>query len=69
MRSIDTVAKMGFTKPGVNRAMGFLCGAQYITVDRDGIIRLPQTGRTAAEGVYERHRLLTDWLARGGRPG
>lgn len=62
VRSIEIAAKLGFTKPSVSRAMGLLRGAEYITVDRDGILRLTQTGRTAAEGVYERHRLLTDWL-------
>lgn len=46
--------------------MGLLRGAEYITVDRDGFIRLTETGRAAAESVYERHRLLTDCLIRLG---
>ena len=66
VRSIDIAAKLGFTKPSVSRAMGLLRGAEYITVDRDGFIRLTETGRAAAEGVYERHRLLTDCLIRLG---
>ena len=63
VRSIDIAAKLGFTKPSVSRAMGLL---EYITVDRDGFIRLTETGRAAAESVYERHRLLTDCLIRLG---
>ena len=63
VRSIDIAAKLGFTKPSVSRAMGLLRGAEYITVDRDGFIRLTET---AAESVYERHRLLTDCLIRLG---
>ena len=66
VRSIDIAAKLGFTKPSVSRAMGLLRGAEYITVDRDGFIRLTETGRAAAESVYERHRLLTDCLIRLG---
>ena len=66
VRSIDIAAKLGFTKPSVSRAMGLLRGAEYITVDRDGFIRLTETGRAAAESVYERHRLLTDCLIRWG---
>ena len=62
VRSIDIAAKLGFTKPSVSRAMGLLRGA----VDRDGFIRLTETGRAAAESVYERHRLLTDCLIRLG---
>ena len=53
VRSIDIAAKLGFTKPSVSRAMGLLRGAEYITVDRDGFIRLTETGRAAAESVYE----------------
>ena len=49
VRSIDIAAKLGFTKPSVSRAMGLLRGAEYITVDRDGFIRLTETGRAAAE--------------------
>ena len=48
--------------------MGLLRGAEYITVDRDGFIRLTETGRAAAESVYERHRLLTDVYKRQVRP-
>ena len=66
IHSIDIAAKLGFTKPSVSRAMGLLRGAEYITVDRDGFIRLTETGRAAAESVYERHRLLTDCLIRLG---
>ena len=60
VRSIDIAAKLGFTKPSVSRAMGLLRGAEYITVDRDGFIRLTETGRAAAESV------LTDCLIRLG---
>ena len=42
--------------------MGLLRSGGYITVDRDGAIRLTPAGRQAAETIYERHALISRWL-------
>jgi Mn-dependent DtxR family transcriptional regulator len=34
----------------------------YIKMDRSGFITLTDLGRQVAESVYERHRLLTEYL-------
>ena len=52
VRSIDIAQHMQFSKPSVSRAMSLLRGDGYITVD--------------SERIYERHRLMTDWLVRIG---
>lgn len=62
VRSIDVVREMDVTKPSVSRAMGILKSGGFITIDEDGYITLTPAGREVAERIYERHRVLTDWL-------
>ena len=62
VRSIDICEYMGFSKPSVCRAVGLLKGGGYITVDKDGYISLTDIGREVAIKMYDRHRLLTDFL-------
>ena len=66
VRSIDIAQHMQFSKPSVSRAMSLLRGDGYITVDSDGFIELAESGLSIAERIYERHRLMTDWLVRIG---
>ncbi|MBQ6570248.1 MAG: metal-dependent transcriptional regulator [Clostridia bacterium] len=63
VRSIDVVDYMGFSKPSVSRAVGLLKAGQYISVDEDGFITLTDIGREIAEKIYERHTVLTEFLA------
>lgn len=62
VRSIDVAQHMQFTKPSVSRAMTLFRQNGYVTMDRDGFISLTESGLEIAERIYERHRLLTDWL-------
>lgn len=62
VRSIDVVEYMGFSKPSVSRAVNLLKNENYITVDKDGCLRLTESGREIAERIYESHRLLTKLL-------
>ena len=66
VRSIDIVRHMDFSKPSVSRAMGLLRENGYITMDREGYIELTPSGYEIASRIYERHRLLTQWLIRLG---
>ena len=69
VRSIDIVRHMDFSKPSVSRAMSLLRENGYITMDREGYIELTPSGYEIASRIYERHRLLTQWLIRlGGSP-
>ena len=62
VRAVDVGDYMGYSKPSVSRAMGLLRSGGYITVDRDGAIRLTPAGRQAAETIYERHTVLSKML-------
>lgn len=62
VRSIDVCEHMGFSKPSVSRAVGLLKSGGYITVDKDGFISLTAEGREIAVKMYDRHRLLTNFL-------
>ncbi len=62
VRSIDIVRYMEFYKPSVSRAMSLLRGNGYIHMEKEGWIELTDAGREIAERIYERHRLLSEWL-------
>ena len=62
VRSIDVVEYVGFSKPSVSRALGLLKGGGYISVDEDGYITLTDEGRYVADKMYDRHKILTDFL-------
>ena len=66
VRSIDVAEKMSFSKPSVSRAMGILKKGGYIEIDTLGHITLTDSGREAAERIYERHRILSEILMRLG---
>jgi DtxR family Mn-dependent transcriptional regulator len=62
VRSIDVVHLLNYTKPSISRAMSRLRENGYITMDKEGWLELTDAGRAIAEPVYERHRLLSQWL-------
>ena len=66
VRSIDIVNELEFPKPSVSVAMKNLRENGYITVDKDGYIRLTDKGLEIAEKMYERHTLLSQWLIKLG---
>ena len=59
VRSVDISEHMGYSKPSVSRAVGLLKNGGYITVDKDGLIYLTQSGLAVAEKIYERHTMLS----------
>ena len=68
VRSIDVAQHLGFSKPSISRAVSILRSSGYITMEKDGRLELTQAGDQVAREIYERHRLLTDWLVRLGVP-
>ena len=62
VRSIDIASHMNYSKPSVSRAMSILREAGMISMDDDGGIHLTEKGEQKASGVYERHRILTEFL-------
>lgn len=62
VRAIDIATTMNFSKPSVSRAVKILRESQLITVDQKGYIDFTEKGRSIAEGVYNRHKVLTKFL-------
>lgn len=62
VRSVDIAHALSFSKPSVSRAMSILKKAGHIKMDSEGQIELTSSGRRIAESIYNRHRLLTDYL-------
>ena len=63
VRSIDIANELGFSKPSVSVAMKNLRENGYVNVDSDGYITLTDKGKKIAETMYERHTVISDWLA------
>lgn len=68
VRSIDVAQYLGFSKPSVSRAMSLLRDNGYVVMDENSFLVLTSAGREIAETIYERHRLLTQWLTWLGVP-
>ncbi|HHV29092.1 metal-dependent transcriptional regulator [Acetivibrio mesophilus] len=62
VRSIDIVNEMNFSKPSISYAMKQLRENGYILMDESGYITLTDKGMEIAERIYERHKVLTDYL-------
>ena len=62
VRSIDVCEHMGFSKPSVSRAIGLLKNGGYVNMDKDGYLTLTEAGAEVAHKMYDRHKLLTDFL-------
>ncbi|MDO4547202.1 MAG: metal-dependent transcriptional regulator [Clostridia bacterium] len=66
IRSIDIANELGVTKPSVSYATKRLRENGYITMDKDSLITLTDKGTEIAGRIYERHKLLTQFLLRLG---
>ena len=66
VRAVDIAEELGYKKSSVSVAMKNLREKEHITVTREGFIYLTDTGKAIAEMIFERHKLLTQWLVRLG---
>ena len=62
IRSIDIAEYLGVTKPSVTYTTKRLKENGYITMDKDGLITLTDSGMEIASKVLDRHKTLTDFL-------
>lgn len=62
VRSIDIANELSFSKPSISRAMGILKDGGFILIDDNGYILLTDAGKKTAETIYERHRVLSEFL-------
>lgn len=66
IRSIDIAEHLGVTKPSVSYATKRLRENGYITMERDGLITLTDSGMAIARRMYDRHKRLSEFLIRLG---
>ena len=66
VRSVDISEYLGYSKPSVSRAVGLLKQDAFITVEKDGYIRLTDKGMATAEKILDRHTILTQMLVQLG---
>ncbi|HYE68268.1 MAG TPA: metal-dependent transcriptional regulator [Anaerovoracaceae bacterium] len=64
VRSIDIANELDYTKASISRAMSILKKEGYITMEEGGSIHLTDLGYQMATQIYERHRLLTEYLVK-----
>ena len=62
IRSIDVAEHLGVTKPSVTYATKQLKQNGFITMDRDGLITLTDSGMEIADRIYTRHKTLTQFF-------
>ena len=62
VRSIDIAEELGVKKPSVSYATKRLKENGYITMDKDSLITLTESGMEIAVRMYRRHKLLTEYL-------
>lgn len=62
IRSVDIAEALHVKKPSVSVAAKRLRENGYITMDRNNMISLTETGREIAARMYTRHKMLTEFL-------
>ncbi len=62
IRSIDIAEELGVKKPSVSYATKRLKENGYITMDKESLITLTESGMEIALRMYKRHKLLTEYL-------
>lgn len=62
IRSIDVAEYLGVTKPSVSYATKRLRENGYITMEKDGLITLTESGMEIATRTLDRHHMLTTFF-------
>ncbi len=62
VRSTDIANAMNYTKASISRAVRILKDADYIYMDPNKMIFLTEKGEKKALEIYERHRIIADFL-------
>ena len=62
IRSIDVAEMVGVTKASVTFSTKRLREKGYITMEKDGLITITDSGMEIAQHIYTRHKMLTELL-------
>ncbi len=62
VRAVDVANQLKYSKPSVSRALGILKSAGLVSIESSGNILLTPAGERRAAEIYERHRVITEFL-------
>lgn len=66
VRSIDLANALGYSKPSVSRAIKTFKEKGLVTVEDKGYLEFTPEGLKIAQSVYDKHQVLTQFLAKIG---
>ncbi len=66
VHAIDVANELGFSRPSVSIAIKALKENGYIEVLNNQALLLTEKGKNVANGVFEKHKVLTELLVRFG---
>lgn len=66
VHAIDVAAELGYSKPSVSRGVSLLVDKGFIIVGQGGELQFTPEGKAKAEGIYERHTVITKLLEKTG---
>ena len=66
VRAVDIVESLNYSKSSVSKAIGILKEAGYITVEENGNINFTELGFVRAKSIYDRHKILKNFLIKIG---
>lgn len=62
VHAIDICSYLGYSRPTVSIILKKMKDEGLVTVDNDNHIRLTDVGKSVAERIYDRHKILTDFF-------
>ena len=62
VRAINVAEELGYSKPSVSVGVKSLVNKGYITVGSGGELNFTAEGKVKAEGIYERHTVISALL-------
>lgn len=62
LHAVDICDEMGYSRPTVSVIVKQMKNNGLVTVDKSNHIALTEKGRVIAEGVYERHNIISEFF-------
>ena len=62
VHAINVAEELGYSKPSVSRGVNLQIQKGYISIGNGGELQFTEAGKQKAEGIYERHIVITKLL-------
>lgn len=62
VHAINVAEELGYSKPSVSRGVNLLIQKGHISIGNGGELQFTEAGKQKAEGIYERHIVITKLL-------